>query len=115
MVAANVRAPNGEFYVSLTYQAMLGQGRRSSIYPLDAAAGEVFFPTGEPGDWYSYLYAEGGYGPMITGSVAAGTGPRVLADGPGFEARHAHTFIWAIDMLMPTRGRAHLFAAPFPL
>ena len=58
MVEYNMRAPNGEFYISLVYQAMIEQGKRISYY--DLTEDEVFYPVGEPQDYFDYLYHPNG-------------------------------------------------------
>ena len=59
MVQQNIRAPNGEFYLSLCYQAMIENGRSVGYCELDA--NEHFYPVGEPADYFNYLYLCGGY------------------------------------------------------
>jgi dTDP-glucose pyrophosphorylase len=51
MVANNIRAPNNELYLSLTYKALLTFG-------LDVGYADIegtFYPVGEPSDYFSYL------------------------------------------------------------
>ena len=64
MVDLNLRAPNGEFYLSLCYEAMV-RDRKSirgvGIHALDVSGGEAFYPVGEPEDYFRYLYSVGGY------------------------------------------------------
>ena len=48
----NIRAPNGEFYLSYTYQAMLNKGYEIGTYCL--ADTEHFYPVGEPEDYFEY-------------------------------------------------------------
>ncbi len=50
----NMRAPNGEFYLSLTYQAMLNLGYSVNTYNLNNSGSEYFYPVGEPGDYFDY-------------------------------------------------------------
>ena len=50
----NMRAPNGEFYLSLTYQAMLNLGYSVNTYNLSASGFEHYYPVGEPSDYFSY-------------------------------------------------------------
>ena len=59
MVQQNIRAPNGEFYLSLCYQSMIENGRTVGYCELDA--NEHFYPVGEPADYFNYLYLRGGY------------------------------------------------------
>jgi mannose-6-phosphate isomerase-like protein (cupin superfamily) len=59
MVQQNIRAPNGEFYLSLCYQAMIENGRSVGYCELDV--NEHFYPVGEPADYFNYLYLRGGY------------------------------------------------------
>ena len=66
MVALNLRAPNGEFYLSLCYEAMIRNKGTSvpctvGIHDLDVSGGEAFYPVGEPDDYFRYLYSMGGY------------------------------------------------------
>lgn len=74
MVSMNLRAPNGEFYISAAYKAMLTKGKRVGIHHIggveegveegvDGVEGcvEKFLPTGEPGDYFDYLHKYGGY------------------------------------------------------
>ena len=60
MVEKNMRAPNGEFYISLCYQSMIELGHKIGYYPLDTSE-EYVFPVGEPYDYFHYLYCQGGY------------------------------------------------------
>lgn len=60
LVKNNIRAPNGEFYLSLTYQAMLENKLNIGYYQLDAVNGH-FYPVGEPDDYINYLYTQGKY------------------------------------------------------
>ncbi len=50
----NMRAPNGEFYLSLTYQAMLNMGYSINTYNLSDSGNENYYPVGEPGDYFNY-------------------------------------------------------------
>lgn len=63
MIKHNMRAPNGEFYISLVYQAMIEQGKKISYYHLKPNHNEKFYPVGEPQDYFNYLYNPkcGGY------------------------------------------------------
>jgi len=55
MLVQDLRAPNGEFYMSLSYKAMIQSGKRTvGIYHIDQV-NEVFYPTGEPQDYFDYL------------------------------------------------------------
>lgn len=49
----NIRAPNGEFYVSLTYKALVKLGLTIKHYHLNE--NEHFYPVGEPNDYFKYL------------------------------------------------------------
>lgn len=60
MVELNLRAPNGEFYLSLAYQAMLEKNQRVSFVSIESMNG-IFYPVGEPKDYFDYLYTRGGY------------------------------------------------------
>jgi dTDP-glucose pyrophosphorylase len=48
----NIRAPNGEFYLSYTYQALIDMGYSIGTYCLQE--NEIFYPVGEPDDYFSY-------------------------------------------------------------
>lgn len=60
MIQHQLRAPNGEFYLSLAYQAMLEMGKTVGYYDIASCNG-AFYPVGEPEDYFSYLYQKGGY------------------------------------------------------
>lgn len=53
MVQHNMRAPNGEFYLSLCYQSMLEMGKTVGIHNIQPD--ETFWPVGEPDDYFKYL------------------------------------------------------------
>ena len=55
IILNDMRAPNGEFYVSNTYQAMIKLGYKIGIYEL--FEGEIYYPVGEPLDYYAYFNA----------------------------------------------------------
>lgn len=59
MVQTNMRAPNCEFYLSLCYQSMLEMSKTVGIH--DMQPEEIFWPVGEPDDYFKYLYSIGGY------------------------------------------------------
>jgi len=48
----NIRAPNGEFYLSYTYQALLNMGYNIGAHCLSDS--EHFYPVGEPEDYFTY-------------------------------------------------------------
>lgn len=48
----NIRAPNGEFYLSYTYQALLNMGYNIGAHCL--SDNEYFYPVGEPEDYFTY-------------------------------------------------------------
>jgi len=48
----NIRAPNGEFYLSYTYQVLLNMGYNIGTYCLQET--EHFYPVGEPEDYFKY-------------------------------------------------------------
>lgn len=48
----NIRAPNGEFYLSYTYQALLNMNYTVGTYKLQNDEG--FYPVGEPIDYFNY-------------------------------------------------------------
>ena len=49
----NIRAPNGEFYLSYTYQAMINIGNYT-IGTHKLKSSENFYPVGEPCDYFLY-------------------------------------------------------------
>ena len=53
MVKNNIKAPNGEYYISLVYQAMIELGKKIGIHKL--GNDEYFHPVGEPIDYFNYL------------------------------------------------------------
>ena len=57
MVENGIRAPNGEFYLSLTYKCMLKMGYTVGHYLLPHY--ESFYPVGEPDDYFKYLKYHG--------------------------------------------------------
>jgi UDP-N-acetylglucosamine diphosphorylase / glucose-1-phosphate thymidylyltransferase / UDP-N-acetylgalactosamine diphosphorylase / glucosamine-1-phosphate N-acetyltransferase / galactosamine-1-phosphate N-acetyltransferase len=59
MVKNNIRAPNGEFYLSLCYQSMIETNKTVGYHDLNI--NEYFWPVGEPDDYFHYLYKNGGY------------------------------------------------------
>lgn len=59
LVNHEIRAPNGEFYLSLCYDAMLKQNQNIGTHLLQT--NERFFPVGEPNDYFEYLYKCGQY------------------------------------------------------
>jgi hypothetical protein len=48
----NIRAPNGEFYLSYTYQALLNMKHSVGTHLL--SQNEHFYPVGEPVDYFNY-------------------------------------------------------------
>lgn len=60
MIDNNLRAPNGEFYLSLAYQAMIEQNRTVGYIDIKNTDG-FFYPVGEPDDYFRFLYHKGGY------------------------------------------------------
>jgi dTDP-glucose pyrophosphorylase len=56
MLSNNIRASNGEFYLSLTYKSMINSGKYSvGIHHIDQQK-DIFYPTGEPLDYFDYLH-----------------------------------------------------------
>lgn len=53
MIYKNMRAPNGEFYISLVYQALIQIGCKIGQYKLGST--EYFYPVGEPQDYFDYI------------------------------------------------------------
>lgn len=60
----DIRAPNGEFYLSLTYKPLLQKGKSVGFYLINQVD-EVFYPVGEPLDYFQFLYSKGGYRKFI--------------------------------------------------
>jgi dTDP-glucose pyrophosphorylase len=60
MVDKNIRAPNGEFYLSLCYQSMIELGHNIGYCDMDDSK-EKYYPVGEPTDYFNYLQTNGGY------------------------------------------------------
>lgn len=58
MLGHNLRAPNGEFYLSGCYQSMIEMGNSVGYHNLDDT--EFVFPVGEPDDYFVYLYSFAG-------------------------------------------------------
>lgn len=56
MYANNIRAPNNEFYLSYTYQALLNMNYNVGSYKLPKF--EKFYPVGEPTDYFDYYNKE---------------------------------------------------------
>ncbi len=54
MVSRNLRAPNGEFYLSLVYKIMLMKNLKVGTCKLKD--NEHYYPVGEPNDYFDYLY-----------------------------------------------------------
>jgi dTDP-glucose pyrophosphorylase len=48
----NIRAPNGEFYLSYTYQALINMNHTVGTYKLNK--NDYFYPVGEPIDYFNY-------------------------------------------------------------
>jgi dTDP-glucose pyrophosphorylase/mannose-6-phosphate isomerase-like protein (cupin superfamily) len=65
MKKKNMRAPNGEFYLSLVYQSMNEKHYAVGISEIDPST-ETFYPVGEPDDYFHYLYTVGGYQHMVS-------------------------------------------------
>jgi len=53
MIENNDRAPNGEFYISLTYNPLISFGYKIGYHKLPD--NEHFYPVGEPIDYFHYL------------------------------------------------------------
>jgi dTDP-glucose pyrophosphorylase len=52
----NIRAPNGEFYLSYTYEAMIQLGGYTIGTHLLDNTTEIFYPVGEPMDYFEYYH-----------------------------------------------------------
>lgn len=61
MVKKNERAPNGEFYMSLMYNSIIRNG--GTVVNVPMKPDEVFYPTGEPHDYFKYCNAVTKFGP----------------------------------------------------
>ena len=59
MLENNIRA-NNEFYVSITYNYLIGKGKQIHIVPLKESAGEKYWTVGTPETYYDYLYNQYG-------------------------------------------------------
>jgi len=53
LFANNIRAPNNEFYLSYTYQALL-DFKKYTIGTYMLNKNDIFYPVGEPDDYFSY-------------------------------------------------------------
>lgn len=53
MVKNDIKAPNGEFYVSLVYQALVELGYTIGMYKL--SGNEKYHPIGEPIEYFKYI------------------------------------------------------------
>lgn len=53
MIKTNERAPNGEFYISLSYNPLIKMGYKIGQHKLNMT--EHFYPVGEPKDYFNYL------------------------------------------------------------
>ena len=63
MVSEGLRAPNGEFYLSLVYEMMVRGGGAVGMYEVGGVSGTGrYYPVGEPGDYFHYLETVGGWG-----------------------------------------------------
>ncbi len=62
----NMRAPNGEFYLSLTYQALLHLGKSLTTFNLSVHGG-TYYAVGEPGDYFTYYNNKA---PIITQPIS---------------------------------------------
>lgn len=76
MIETNERAPNGEFYMSLLYNALIRQKKTITYVPLQD--NEQFFPTGEPKDYFHYLNTVSHFGPK----PFMNKGDAVIIDNP---------------------------------
>ena len=80
MITKNMRAPNGEFYISLVFQALVELGYSVGQYKL--SGNEKYHPTGEPLDYFKYL------GPFdmfnVYDGFQFGTAPVVYKNGKIF-------------------------------
>jgi dTDP-glucose pyrophosphorylase len=65
-LARNERAPNGEFYLSLTYNGVVRNGGSVEIIPMKQ--GEIFYPTGEPKDYFLYINTVSRFCPVLSTS-----------------------------------------------
>ena len=63
MIMNNMRAPNNEFYISLCYQSMIELKQKIGYHKIQE--NEFFWNTGEPKDYFNYLYNKGNYNKEI--------------------------------------------------
>ena len=63
MIMKNMRAPNNEFYISLCYQSMIELNQKIGYHKIQN--NETFWNTGEPKDYFNYLYKKGNYNKTI--------------------------------------------------
>jgi len=63
MIMKNMRAPNNEFYLSLCYQSMIELKQKIGYHKIQE--NETFWNTGEPKDYFNYLYNRGNYNKKI--------------------------------------------------
>jgi NDP-sugar pyrophosphorylase family protein len=54
MLKNNIRA-NNEYYVSITYNYLIAQGKNIHIVPLKEESGEIYWTVGTPETYYNYL------------------------------------------------------------
>jgi hypothetical protein len=54
MLANNIRA-NNEYYISITYNYLINQGKNIHIVPLKEESGEKYWAVGTPETYYDYL------------------------------------------------------------
>lgn len=64
MIKKNMRADNNEFYISLCYQSMIELNKNIGYHKIQK--NEVFWNTGEPIDYFNYLYKKGNYNNKIS-------------------------------------------------
>lgn len=63
MQARDMRAPNGELYLSMAYQALLDLGRDVGIHRLPAES--KFHPVGTPEDYFAYICGHRDHAPCV--------------------------------------------------
>lgn len=67
MISKNMRAPNNEFYISLCYQSMIELRKKIGYHKIQE--NETFWNTGEPKDYFNYLYKKGNYNNEISSDI----------------------------------------------
>lgn len=83
MIAKNMRAPNNEFYISLCYQSMIELKQKIGYHKIQE--NEFFWNTGEPKDYFNYLYKKGNYNNIISEDI---TNDIILFSNENFSVKY---------------------------